>query len=111
MRARAPVSSLSLLLCFLWPLPTTSGAADEGGHSIGKVSTTGHLIVVEMNEGALGQQNLFGLTAGPLLTGALSDLYGLPFALSVVPAFCVAAAAVFALAARTYVADLEAARD
>jgi MFS family permease len=56
-------------------------------------------------------QNLFGLTAGPLLTGALSDLYGLPFALSVVPAFCVAAAAVFALAARTYVADLKAARD
>ena len=27
-------------------------------------------------------QNLFGLAAGPLLTGFLSDAYGLPFALS-----------------------------
>ena len=30
-------------------------------------------------------QNLFGLAAGPLLTGFLSDAYGLPFALSVIP--------------------------
>ena len=51
-------------------------------------------------------QNLFGLAAGPLLTGFLSDAYGLPFAMSVVPVFCVVAAAVFCIAARTYVADL-----
>ena len=31
-------------------------------------------------------QNLFGLAGGPLLTGVLSDAYGLQFALSVVPA-------------------------
>jgi len=51
-------------------------------------------------------QNLFGLAAGPLLTGYLSDRYGLPFALAVVPLFCLAAAAVFVLASRTYPDDL-----
>ena len=51
-------------------------------------------------------QNLFGLAGGPLLTGALSDSYGLQFALAVVPVFCLVAAAFFLLAARTYVADL-----
>ena len=52
-------------------------------------------------------QNLFGLAAGPLLTGVLSDAYGLPFAMSVVPLFCLVAAAAFVLAARTYVFDLK----
>jgi predicted MFS family arabinose efflux permease len=51
-------------------------------------------------------QNLFGLAGGPLLTGLLSDRYGLQFALAVVPAFCVLAAVFFVLAARTYVSDL-----
>jgi predicted MFS family arabinose efflux permease len=50
-------------------------------------------------------QNLFGLAGGPLLTGALSDVYGLPFAMAVVPVFCVFAAVLFLLAARTYEAD------
>jgi predicted MFS family arabinose efflux permease len=50
-------------------------------------------------------QNLFGFAGGPLLTGALSDAYGLPFAMSVVPIFCVFAAVLFFLAARTYEAD------
>jgi MFS family permease len=52
-------------------------------------------------------QNLFGLAAGPLLTGYLSDAYGLPFALSVVPLFCLVAGVVFVIAARTYEADLK----
>lgn len=52
-------------------------------------------------------QNLFGLAAGPLLTGLLSDAYGLPFAMSVVPLFCLLAAGVFVLAARTYRFDLD----
>ena len=56
-------------------------------------------------------QNLFGLAAGPLLTGMLSDIYGLPFAMSVVPGFCVLAAAVLVVAARTYEADLKAVED
>ena len=45
-------------------------------------------------------QNLFGLAAGPLITGYLSDAYGLQFALSVVPLFCLLAAALFVVAAR-----------
>ena len=52
-------------------------------------------------------QNLFGLAGGPLLAGVLSDKYGLPFALTVVPAFSLLAAVFFALAARTYVSDLK----
>ena len=52
-------------------------------------------------------QNLFGLAAGPLVTGMLSDVYGLPFALSVIPLFSLAAAGVFVVAARTYVSDLK----
>ena len=47
-------------------------------------------------------QNMIGLAAGPFLTGVLSDRYGLPFALSVVPLFCLFAAGLFMMAARTY---------
>jgi predicted MFS family arabinose efflux permease len=50
-------------------------------------------------------QNLLGLAAGPLLAGVLSDHYGLPFAMSVMPLFCLLAAAMFVVAARTYEAD------
>jgi MFS family permease len=53
-------------------------------------------------------QNLIGLAGGPLVTGFLSDAYGLPFALSVMPVFSVFAAGLFVLASRTYVADLSA---
>jgi len=52
-------------------------------------------------------RNLFGLAGGPLLTGALSDAYGLQFAMSVVPLFGLMAAALYMLAARTYLADLK----
>lgn len=55
-------------------------------------------------------QNLFGLAAGPLLTGYLSDAYGLPVALAVVPVFCMLAAGTFLLAARTYGTDIERSR-
>jgi hypothetical protein len=39
---------------------------DEPGHSIGKVSTKGDLIVMELNDGALGSANLFNLTGQTL---------------------------------------------
>jgi len=52
-------------------------------------------------------RNLFGLAGGPLLTGALSDAYGLRFAMAVVPLFGLLAAAMYMVAARTYVADLK----
>jgi predicted MFS family arabinose efflux permease len=52
-------------------------------------------------------RNLFGLASGPLLAGALSDAYGLPFALSVVPVVCFVAAALYLVAARSYATDLK----
>ncbi len=51
-------------------------------------------------------QNLFGLALGPLLTGLLSDAYGLTFALSVVPIFCLVSAAMLLWASRSYEHDL-----
>jgi predicted MFS family arabinose efflux permease len=51
-------------------------------------------------------QNLIGLAAGPFVTGVLSDAYGLPFALAVVPVFCLLAAGMFMMASRTYETDL-----
>ena len=53
-----------LLLFSLALLPALSARAQERetpGHSIGKVSVVGNLILMELNEGALGQQNLFDL--------------------------------------------------
>ena len=52
-------------------------------------------------------RNLFGLAGGPLLTGALSDAYGLQFAMTVVPLFGLVAAAMYMFAARTYLGDLK----
>jgi predicted MFS family arabinose efflux permease len=50
-------------------------------------------------------RNLFGLAGGPLLAGALSDAYGLQFAMAVVPLFGLAAAGALVIAARTYEKD------
>jgi predicted MFS family arabinose efflux permease len=50
-------------------------------------------------------RNLFGLAGGPLLAGALSDAYGLHFAMTVVPVLGLGAAVLYVIAARTYVAD------
>jgi len=52
-------------------------------------------------------QNLFGLAAGPFLTGVLSDALGLQTALTLIPAFSLLAAFFFMFAARTYERDLE----
>jgi MFS family permease len=51
-------------------------------------------------------QNLFGLGVGPLVTGALSDLYGLQAALALVPFSCLLSTGVLLLGARSYEADL-----
>lgn len=50
-------------------------------------------------------QNLFGLAAGPLVAGALSDAFGLAQALAITPLFSILAAIAFVRAARTYEAD------
>jgi MFS family permease len=50
-------------------------------------------------------QNLFGLAAGPLVAGLLSDAWGLVPALTTTPLFALIAAGAFLLAARSYEAD------
>jgi len=52
-------------------------------------------------------QNLFGLAAGPFLTGVLSDALGLQTALTLIPGFSLLAAFFFMCAARTYERDME----
>jgi MFS family permease len=52
-------------------------------------------------------QNLFGLAAGPVITGALSDRFGLDTALTVIPVFCALAALLFVAAARSYETEIQ----
>jgi len=56
-----------LVLCgLLLGLSLSRAQENELGHSIGKVSTRGDLIVVELDDGALGNTNLFDLTGHTL---------------------------------------------
>jgi hypothetical protein len=53
-----------LVLCTLLCYHNLSHPQDkeiEPGHSIGKVSTDGNLVVMELDDGALGKANLFDL--------------------------------------------------
>jgi predicted MFS family arabinose efflux permease len=50
--------------------------------------------------------NLLGLALGPFLTGVLSDQWGLQQALAVIPLFSILAAVLFAVARRSYDADV-----
>jgi hypothetical protein len=51
-------------------------------------------------------QNVIGLAGGALITGLLSDHLGIARALAVVPCFALAAAALFAVGARSYAREL-----
>jgi hypothetical protein len=55
-----------LVICGLLLTMTATQARDDAGHSIGKVSTRGNVVVVELNEGALGKKNLFNLAGRTL---------------------------------------------
>ncbi len=50
--------------------------------------------------------NLLGLAPGPIITGRLADSLGLDMAFGLIPLVSLLAAGVFALARRTYLADL-----
>ena len=50
-------------------------------------------------------QNLFGLAAGPFVAGIFSDVWGLPLALTLTPAFSLLAAMAFLRAGRSYEGD------
>lgn len=60
-------------------------------------STAGSMVAVV--------QNLFGLGVGPLISGALSDAFGLQAAMSIVPISCGFAAILLVLGSRSYSAD------
>lgn len=55
------VALASLCAFFVLQSPLHSQGRQEPGKSIGKVSTEGDLILLELDEGALGKQNLFDL--------------------------------------------------
>lgn len=61
---------LAVFLCFcalaFLPRSMFGQDRDRAGHSIGKVSTNGNLIVMELNQGALGRANLFDLAGRTL---------------------------------------------
>lgn len=50
-------------------------------------------------------QNLFGLGVGPLISGALSDVFGLQAAMAIMPVSCGLAALLLVLGSRFYPAD------
>ena len=52
-------------------------------------------------------QNLFGLAAGPFITGVISDWWGLQTAMTVMPVFAVGAALAFMAASRSYEPDMK----
>jgi len=65
-----------LFICGLLLAPgATQGQEDAPGHSIGKVSTQGDLIVMELGEGALGKANLFDLAGRTLRFTSESSRY------------------------------------
>ena len=69
MRPSCLLRSEILFLCGLFLFSIRSYAQEdevEPGHSIGKVSTNGDLIVLELNERALGKANQFDLVGRTL---------------------------------------------
>ncbi len=74
--------TINLLFCsglFIYGLLLAPGAVqgqeDAPGHSIGKVSTQGNLIVMELDEGVLGKANLFDLAGRTLRFTSQSSSY------------------------------------
>jgi len=122
-RARLFVPAITALLTTLFmlaafvgvpPGPTQFALIIAGGIVMaGSVGTTDAVVidVIHPSLRATGasvlslMRNLFGLAGGPILAGSLSDVYGLQFAMSVVPLFGLVAAAMYLVAARSYLSD------
>jgi len=62
--AQVTIGSLICAFCLL--ISPLSAQEDRPGRSIGKVSTLGNLILMELDDGALGQANLFDLAGRTL---------------------------------------------
>ena len=80
--ARLWWSAILVSYGLLLPISLSSAQQDdEPGRSIGKVSTKGSLIVMELDDGVLGKVNLFDLTGYTLRftpTGSLYRIERLP---------------------------------
>ncbi len=63
---RSSQTELLVLCGLLLNLYVLHAQDNEPGHSIGKISTKGDLIVMELDDGALGKTNLFDLTGHTL---------------------------------------------
>ena len=76
-RGVGPVLWRGMLLCALMVSPSAShaGRQDTPGRSIGRVSTTGDLIVIELDSAALGQPNLFDLVGRTLRFSPVASGY------------------------------------
>ena len=66
-----------LLVCGLLMNPSSSYAEEQEtpGHSIGQISTTGDLIVIELDSAVLGQPNLFDLVGRTLRFSPVGSSY------------------------------------
>lgn len=115
--AAAVLTALFMFIAFAWlaPGPAQYAAILAGAAMMtGTIGPVAAVVVDVVHPGVRAtaaavlslMQNLFGLAAGPFIAGHLSDAYGLPFALSVVPVSCLFACGVFLVAARTYEHDL-----
>lgn len=117
---------LATLVCFatafgaLTPGPLQIGAIISGAFLMG--ATTGPIpaVAIDVVHPALRStagsmvaivQNLFGLGVGPLMTGALSDAFGLQTAMAIVPLSCAVAATLLVIGSRFYRQDRDAMAD
>jgi MFS family permease len=117
---------LATLVCFA----TAFGALTPGPLQIGVIicgaflmgATTGPIpaVAIDVVHPALRStagsmvaivQNLFGLGVGPLMTGALSDAFGLQTAMAIVPLSCAMAATLLVIGSRFYRQDRDAVAD
>jgi hypothetical protein len=57
------------------PPSESTGQPEPPGHSIGQISTTGDLIVIELGSAALGQPNLFDLVGRTLRFSPVGSSY------------------------------------
>ena len=63
---RLALMLLACAVCFAGIPSANAQEAERAGHSIGKVSVLGNLILMELDKGALGEQNLFDLNGRTL---------------------------------------------
>lgn len=88
-------------VCMTGTIGTVSAVAVDVVHPSVRATAVGMVAFV---------QNIFGLAAGPLIAGRMSDAFGLAAAMAIVPVFALASGVVLTLGARSYESDLRDAR-